>query len=380
MSYYLKRISVLKQIGTGFSMNGKALSGLAKIEKTGLNQSVVISLINAAPVSEGDYYAVLCGTDKKFSCLNIGKNPSTFSSSLSFIIEIEEGFACLICFVNQNKATNIAFGTSGLVNSGIEEMKMALLKNNIIFKAIKIENDKKEIIPDIVIKQTNSAETKLQPEPKKVIAVPPEPELLQSEELLPKLEKTYQDEIVVTDNYYLYNDVDINNLSIKGGNDEPKLIEDESIKYQDKENNEKEIHTDIPASNESFVNLFKDPSTFDFDQVTKGNYFDKVKSELDTIFDEHPKEDALEKNIPCSKWAKIFYSDEKYYTVGLIFDDKKPAYICYGVPGKYSKEPPSELKGFCSYLPLSIFDVKGDGYWMMYQNADSGECVQIDFL
>jgi hypothetical protein len=26
------------------------------------------------------------------------------------------------------------------------------------------------------------------------------------------------------------------------------------------------------------------------------------------------------------------------------------------------------------------FDIKGDGYWMMYQNAENGECVHIDFI
>ena len=372
MSYYLKRISVLKQIGTGFSMNGKALSGLAKIEKLGLNESVVISLINASPVTEGDYYAVLCGTDKKFSCINIGKNPSTFNSNLSFLIEIEEGFACLICFVNQNKVTNIAFGTSGLVNSGIDEMKSAILKNNVILQTISTQTEKKEEIHKTIAKEPQKVET-----PSKLLS---DDDDLTNNMLYPDSTKDYQDEIVVTDNYYLNNDVDINNLSIKGGDNEQKPIKDESFKYTNKKDDEKEIHTSTTTSNESISNLFKDPSTFDFDQVTKGNYFDKVKTELDTIFSEHPKEESLEKNIPCSKWAKIYYSDEKYYTVGLIFDEKKPAYICYGVPGKYSKEPPLELKGFCSYLPLSIFDVKGDGYWMMYQNAESGECVQIDFI
>ena len=77
---------------------------------------------------------------------------------------------------------------------------------------------------------------------------------------------------------------------------------------------------------------------------------------------------------------RLLLIEIEYYTVGLIYDQKKPAYICYGVPGKYSKEPPKELKGYCSYLPLSLFDLGGDGYWMMYQNADSGECVHIDLI
>jgi len=356
-------------------MNGKALSGLAKVEKTGLNQTVIISLINAAPVTEGEYYAVLCGTDKKYSCIVLGKNPASFTSALPFLMEIEEGFACLICFYNQNKATNIAFGTSGLVNGGVEEMKDALIKN--ISLASQINTDK----------QTEQKTVNIPPETTRSdsyetdnLAIPDIEEQVNESILRSDENKIYQDEIVATDNYYLNNDVDINNLTIKGENNEQTDFKDEYADYTSKKDVEKETITCTPSNNESLANLFKDPSTFDFDGVTKGNYFDKVKKELDTIFNEHPKEDALEKNIPSSKWAKIFYSDEKYYTVGLIYDESKPAYICYGVPGKYSKEPPSELKGFCSYLPLSIFDIKGDGYWMMYQNAESGECVHIDFI
>ena len=364
MSYYIKRISVLKQIGTGFSMNGKALSGLAKIEKTGLNQTAIISLINAAPVTEGDYFAILCGSDKKFSFLNLGKSPVSFSSPLPFLIEIEEGFACLICFVNQNKATNIAFGTSGLVDNGVDEMRQALLKNTDILQTVKTETPVEKL-------ETNyNAEINIDNQKSKIE--------------IPEIENTkikdYQDEIVATDNYYLYNDVDIDNLSIKGRENESKFIQDDNAYNSNQKIDAKETFAEPTANHENILNLFKDPSTSDFDNVVKGNYFDKVKTELDSIFTEHPKEEALEKNIPCSKWAKIFYSNEKYYTVGLIYDEKRPAYICYGVPGKYSKEPPSELKGFCSYLPLSIFDMQGDGYWMMYQNAESGECVQIDFI
>ena len=62
--------------------------------------------------------------------------------------------------------------------------------------------------------------------------------------------------------------------------------------------------------------------------------------------------------------------------VGLVKEGGKEKYICYGVPAVYSKEPPKELKGFCSFIPLSVFDMKGDGYWMMFQDAVTGECIK----
>ena len=74
------------------------------------------------------------------------------------------------------------------------------------------------------------------------------------------------------------------------------------------------------------------------------------------------------------------YAEGKYYTVGLIRLDGLPRYICYGVPGKYSLHPPNELAGYCSFLPLSLFDLKGDGYWMLYQDADTGDAVKMNYV
>ena len=40
-------------------------------------------------------------------------------------------------------------------------------------------------------------------------------------------------------------------------------------------------------------------------------------------------------------------------------------------------EPPEAFKGKCSFLPLSLFDPDGKGYWMMFQDAETGQCVKI---
>ena len=73
---------------------------------------------------------------------------------------------------------------------------------------------------------------------------------------------------------------------------------------------------------------------------------------------------------------KINYSQSGYYVVGVINENKTPKYICYGVPAVYSKTPPKELDGFCTFIPLSIFSLDGDGFWMMFQDAVTGECIK----
>ena len=110
----------------------------------------------------------------------------------------------------------------------------------------------------------------------------------------------------------------------------------------------------------------------------KERYYDGIKKELDEIFSNAEKETALEKVLPNSKFCKVKYSGDKYYTVGVIYENNKPIYLCYGVPSKYSRTPPKELQGYCSFIPLSVFDLNGDGYFLMYQNAETGECIKFN--
>jgi hypothetical protein len=100
------------------------------------------------------------------------------------------------------------------------------------------------------------------------------------------------------------------------------------------------------------------------------------KAELDDIFIKFPKEENLSTIFSKDKWAKITYAKDKYYVVGLIFLEDKEKYICSGVPGVYSKTPPKELKEFSTFIPFSVFDLKGKGYWMTFQDAITGEHVE----
>lgn len=334
MSYYLKRMTVLKQVQPGFSITGKALSGLAKAEKTGANVKFTLSLLNIAKITEGDYYLAITGDGDNFCFFNIGTEGAEFSALAKPYIDIENGFACLVCFVYEPNIIPIAFGGNNKITS-IESMKNSLSN----YLAVPKNSD--------VLSVGQETPKIAQDEPKLE---------LQREKL------SYEDEIVATDNYYLYSDVDLENLSIE----------------QDWQKGTKSA--DTPPEKEGLNDIISNISKGCDTDNNLGVYYDRVKAELDDLFKTNQKDTSLEDNIPDSKWVRIYYSDQNYYIVGIIYEDDAPSYICYGVPGKYSKEPPKELEGFCSYLPLSLFDLNGDGYWMMYQNAKTGECVHIDFL
>ena len=114
---------------------------------------------------------------------------------------------------------------------------------------------------------------------------------------------------------------------------------------------------------------------------TGGKFYDSIRSQLDELFESFPKEEYLCALLQGTDWVKVDYDDNgRYYTVGLIIEDDVVKYICYGVPGKYQKMPPQELKGFCQWLPFDAAAPEGDGYWMMYQDAENGKSVTLEMI
>lgn len=108
-------------------------------------------------------------------------------------------------------------------------------------------------------------------------------------------------------------------------------------------------------------------------------FYNMIAEQLDELFDKYPKENNLEKLIDNSKWVKINHEEEnKYYVVGIIYINQDIKYICYGVPGNYYTEPPMELKNYSQWLPVDTMNPYDNGYWVMYQDADTGENVYIN--
>ena len=112
-----------------------------------------------------------------------------------------------------------------------------------------------------------------------------------------------------------------------------------------------------------------------------GKFYAAIKSQLDELFENYPKEEYLCQKLLGTDWVKVDYdNDGRYYTVGTIAEDGRVKYICYGVPGKYAKNPPTELKGFCQWMPFDTEQPEGEGYWMMYQDAESGKSVTLEII
>lgn len=109
------------------------------------------------------------------------------------------------------------------------------------------------------------------------------------------------------------------------------------------------------------------------------SFYDEIKEQLEVLFERYPEETFLTEIIPNSKWVKVDYqSDGEYYVIGLIYENEKIKFICYGVPGEFSVKPNNELVSEAQWLPLDPEKPEDLGYWLTYQDAETGDNVEVN--
>ena len=177
----------------------------------------------------------------------------------------------------------------------------------------------------------------------------------------------YDDEALATENYYEFEKISDNQHIDEDNENEGQNVGTENYVPHEKNFSEKQEESKEFGADED-ENELRNEKT----------YYGKIQSELEKIFKDHPSESDLENVVPMSKWAKISYEGNKYYAVGIIYENDEPEYICYGLPGKYG-ERPKEIKSYCSFIPSSVFKLKGNGYWVIFQRAKDGASI-VDFF
>ena len=342
-----KKILVMKQMTEGFSYSGNKACGICRLEKEDEFLTVCLSLVGFSALSFGEYRLYIVGDDKTVAQKILGKTPKSCTWVLSSGLDVNKGVSAGIWTVKDDLPLLVAYRKSEDAVLSVKDYG-AVVVNDIIAER-KIREREKEFAVEPVIR----TETEIERE---TAATLPPPVPL----------KIYNDEAVATENYYDLGD------EIKQKLSSIKEISDEYIRCEtgggdsDRPQEEKESEKDFDAYQNETVNIDSENT----------NYYDTVKDELDGIFDKYPEETDIEKTIANSRFAKVYYAEDKYYVVGLIKENDKAKYICYGVPSPYSPTPPKELAGYCSFVPLSIFKLTGDGYFMMFQDAVSGRCVK----
>ncbi len=346
---YTDSVVVLRQVESGFAILGKSASGIARVESDGGVNRLFLSVINTKVLKNGEYFVYIIDSDNKPFCFSLGIR----AEKLNTVIlggNFSNGFCCGVVYVLDFIPEVVCFSKTEKINFSLSDFKKCVALE-CLKKKTEIEKEKRATIKEDLDKLDEQA-------------VALEEDVL-TKPLSREIVAKYDDEAVATENYF-----DIENMQNECGSEKYDSVSNENgnvinrckkEKVQDKEN---DFYEQLKAEH------------FECEKYCKERpYYDSAKKELDLLFSKFPPDDTLKKVFPYSKWVKIYYAEEKFYTVGVIYSDGEIKYVCYGVPGEYSPTPPKELEGFCSFIPLSVFELMGDGFWMMFQDAITGECV-----
>ncbi len=378
-----KSVIVLKQTEEGFSSNGRAVSGIVRIEKDDGVSTLFLSLINFAP-KIGEYFLfIIDGKDETFK-FSLGKRPYSVTETFSRSPDLTRGFAAGVCYLSSDLPIVAAFQRSQFFDCSLSEFKkrvadkcieqkklrekeegFSIKPEECVFLDEKIDNEKinggvsgKDC--DLKDRDTDDCKEKFTITDKAV-------DIAETKETSFSV---YNDEAVATENFYAIEE------SIKSKTELLGELQNEALR--DENFNRDSGKQKTSQENASGFTFSENEKNFGGSKkYTKDNpYFAAVKEEISSLFDKFPLDDSLDKIFPESNFIKINYSADKYYLVGVIKEFGKEKYICYGVPAVYSQTPPEELYGYCRFIPVSVFDLKGDGFWMMFQDAITGECLR----
>ena len=360
---YIKKMCILRQIKQGFSGDGKTLSGLIKIEQYGKNLAIEVSVINFAPLVSGEYYCLLSDGNGKTEMLALrGKSLFNILSDL----DISTGFCGILCYV-KNEVVPIAYGINGNKTYDWRTILNATLPP--VFPNVKGDRIHGEIAGSTATKMQNEPpryEMKQNPTPQ----TPPNPPKPTDEtEIIPPedtptpprelLQKDYDDETVVTENYFERND-DGCDLLEKTKND-ARTESTTEIEGTEKGANPAQ-DGDAPRVRQPFKT---DPD----------GYYLSIKSEIDRLFKDYPRDKTLKGAFSCSEWVRVKgTAEEPQYLVGVLKNEGRVLYICYALRAEDRNNPPNEIKNVCTFVPIDVYD-DNRGFFVIFQSAVNGECV-----
>lgn len=367
---YVKKLCILKQVASGFAADGKKVSALLTAEKSGERLSLSLALIGFAPLNAGRYRFLVCDEHGAAESFDI-PTPAGATVKKYSGLDIADGFCCLVCFAG-GSVSPVAFGKCGDKTYDVKKLCAKLAEEDAPKRATlpsetetegaesSKEEDNTGKRPDLRTGAVHAARngkegTPAENESADGFAAGAE----RQAGAAGPTEPPYDDEVVATVNYYEF---------------EKEGAADEN---DGRKTEEARAGGEDAGKDEDAQSLFRFAGSENLAGDERACYYQTVKKHLDLLFEKYPPEEQLAESIPFSRWVKVVFARNKYYTVGVISDEKKPKYICYGVPAESYGDPPEALKGFCSFMPLSVFDMRGKGYWMMFQDAETGACVKI---
>ena len=339
---YVKKMCILRQVKQGFSGDGKALSGLIKIEQYGKNLAVEVSIINFAPLVLGEYYCLLSDGKGKTEMLALrGKSLFNLLSDL----DISGGFCGIICYVKE-EIIPIAYGINGKGSYDWRSILNATLPP--VFPKYSHEN---------ALTDTNANTVSDEKEQKEdTMSV-----LNEEKHEIDDVFSLYNDDTLANENYY---EKELSNEQIQPN----QTLENARVESAVKEQSEKtQTHVATNGDADSLLHPFKkDPD----------GYYLSIKGELDELFNTYPRDESLNGAFSCSEWVRLKgTAKDPQYLVGVLYQDGRAKYVCYALKAEDKNNPPDEIKKVCTFVPCSLFQEE-KGFFVLFQSTATGECIK----
>ena len=178
-------------------------------------------------------------------------------------------------------------------------------------------------------------------------------------------------------------------LDLNDNEDDKKtnlVTESEKVKTNNMVNNfmanddyetDEEIETIVDNAFES--EPLEDENTTEENKNNKSDFLSSIENQVEELLNSYEEEKALENLIPNSKFVKVNSSGDNFYIFGVIYENNEIKYIVYGLPGEFSVKPDDEYTNYYQWLPLNPENPEGYGYYLMYQDASTGNQIEVMF-
>ena len=325
---YEKRVCVVHQIKKGFAADGGDLSGAVYAERLGSELTITPRLLGLSPLKEGRY-ALSFSAEGKHFCLPLESGAPILVHDAP---SIKEGFSVLLCYLRTD-AEPIAYGHCGVSNVPADVLLAATQQG---------DTQRRRKIP--VPLSPFETPAPVSPNVPTAPGVPVPDSTVPEEEDAPKAHsfrgQSYNDDAIAASDYF-------------------RAHADEAASRHGGEEAQDLTGGGDPSAHEA--PLFPDGAL---------TYYNSVREKLDEAFARFPKDDGLSKVFPQSEWVKT----ESGARIGVIYHDGRPRYLCVAVEKK--GDAPKELGDKAVFVPKDAF-TKDEGYYVVFQDADTGEMVTV---
>lgn len=354
---------MIKNIILTSAIETENYKGYVTLENTSENTLVSIKTYNLPKtlnkrvlgvLIDGELYKVTLTNDQSYL---INKKTDLNNKISVVLLEIENNTSKILIWGSNE--TSRVWQNSVAFNFNLDNEN--LNKNNILNEE-NLKNSNNSFLKENINQQNNVAQNFI----KSVYTESKIDEDIESDEYIEIL----IDQNMQEDEYTLNESFTENNYNQTYYNNENYFNNENNLNFENDYNNNNNFS--------EFNNNLYAKENENYNTNNKSEFFASIESQIDELLNTYEEEKALEEIIPSSKFVKVdLEKNGNFYIFGVIYENKDIKYIVYGLPGEFCVKPDDEYSKFYQWLPLNQDNPEGYGYYLMYQDANNGNQIEM---